>query len=448
MPTTQEITEKRKRLRISAPILKNVKPLKTNYLIDLKKSKYYPINVHKKTVGRMVEVDEGKEVQNAKEAVQQQSTKKKKILSFAFFMINIVVIAIILFVQMDQGIVENPLDIKLNWWYILAAAGMVFLIMFMETFKFNGLIRKATGKNRIGLGYKISALGRYYDVITPLATGGQPFQIFYSNKYGIRGGESFSIVMSEHMFQQVAYIILITVVLIGSCISNGGITNIILQHSSIGVVEASLIATLAWIGYVIASALLLVMLVFSLSKKAGVGLVVGSLKAFCFMFRKNYDKMFRKTMRTVSIWQNTMKKYKKATWIWISNVVLSVVYYLAMESIPYFIYCAFMGWDASVWLDIILLTMIIDLAASFNPLPSGTGISDLSFLAIFAAMFDVKNTFWALLIWKIFTYYIFIAQGLCVLTYDYFIGNKKLEKNKAKWATPRYDKIKVKNSLY
>jgi hypothetical protein len=64
------------------------------------------------------------------------------------------------------------------------------------------------------LAFKTAVLGKYYDLITPFATGGQPFQIYYTNKYGIKGGESLSVVMSEYMFQQIGYVIIVMAVMI------------------------------------------------------------------------------------------------------------------------------------------------------------------------------------------------------------------------------------------
>ncbi len=442
MPNSKKTENSSKKL--STPVVKtNEKQTKLN----AKKLKKQTFTTTRENVITPVGED-SREVQNAKKAVEAQKSKKKKLLSFIFFLINIVVIVVILLVQMDKGMVGNPGELSVNWWYVLATLGMFALIMLAETLKFNVLIRKATGRNRFALSYKVAALGRYYDVITPFATGGQPFQIFYTNKYGIKGGESFSITMSEHMFQQIAYFIIITVIFIGSCAKVGGITNVILAQSNIAVVEASLVAFLSWIGYAIVAVLLLAVLVVILNKKVGSAIVIGCVKVYSFIFRQNYDRLYRKTMRTVITWQSTMRRYKKSPWIWISNTLLSVVFYFALYSIPYFIYCAFMGWNATIWVKIILLTIIIDLASSFNPLPGGTGVSDLSFLAVFSSLFAVTNTFWALLLWKLFTYYMFIIQGFGVLTYDYFIGNKRLEKNKEKWFAPRYDKIKVKNSLY
>lgn len=437
--------EKRKKNKISAPIIKNEVAIKDANIKGMENEKYF---VTKKSRKIEIHPEESTEVKAAKEAVKAQSSKKKKFMSLIFFLINIAVIAVILFVQMKDGMVEDPGELTINWWYIGAAGGMVVAFIICDTLRFNVLIRKATGKNRPALAFKVGVLGKYYDVITPFSSGGQPFQIYYTNKYGIKGGESFSIVMSKYMFQQIAYVMIIIAVLVGVCINYGGIEGAILANAAVPDVQAKLVASMAWIGFVLITALLLAIAVVIMNKKVGTAIVVFFLRLFCKIFRRNYDKLFRKTMRTVTTWQTTMRRYKKSPWVWISNIFISIVFYFVLYSIPYFIYCAFMGWNTAVWVEIIVLTIIIDLAASFNPLPGGTGVSDLSFLAVFSSLFTVKMTFWALLLWKLFTYYIFILNGLITLGYDFFIGNRRLAKNKEKWAALRYDKIKVKNSLY
>ena len=443
MPNTKTTKEKRKKAKISAPIIKNSKNIKDAQIKT--KTKYF---VSKQAASVEPQAGDSAEIKVAKEAVKQQGSKKKKFMSLIFFLINIAVIATILFVQMKDGMVEDPGELTVNWWYIAAAAGMVVMFVLCDTLRFNMLIRKATGKNRFALAYKIGALGKYYDVITPFSSGGQPFQIYYTNKYGIKGGESFSIVMAKYIFQQIAYVLILIAVLVGVCVKCGGITGAILNSAAIPEVQAKLVATMAWIGFVVVTALMLAVAVVVMNKRVGTAIVVFFVRLFCKLFRRNYDKLFRKTMRTVTTWQTTMRRYKKSPWIWIANIFLSVVFYFVLYSIPYFIYCAFMGWNAAVWIEVIVLAIIIDMTASFIPLPGGTGVSDLSFLAVFSSLFTVKMTFWALLLWRVFTYYIFIAHGLVLVGYDFFIGNKRLAKNKEKWAQPRFDKIKVKNSLY
>ena len=76
---------------------------------------------------------------------------------------------------------------------------------------------------------------------------------------------------------------------------------------------------------------------------------------------------------------------------------------------------------------------MVDLSASFFPLPGGTGASELSFTVLFGQLFSGGTLFWAMLIWRFFTYYMYIIQGIGVMIYDSVHGNKKLEWQKRKW---------------
>ena len=77
---------------------------------------------------------------------------------------------------------------------------------------------------------------------------------------------------------------------------------------------------------------------------------------------------------------------------------------------------------------------MIELTLSFLPLPGGAGAAELSFTALFAMYFGGGHLFWAMIIWRIFTYYGYILQGLIILVYDYFLGNKRYQWEEKKWA--------------
>ena len=114
-------------------------------------------------------------------------------------------------------------------------------------------------------------------------------------------------------------------------------------------------------------------------------------------------------------------------------------------SMLFFIYCAFEGWHPEMWLDIISMGILIDLASLFNPLPMGTGTAELSFTALVAVLFSSSGAVvWALLIWRFLTNYIYLLQGFFLLSYDYAIGNRRLEKNKEFWLHPISERIRIK----
>ena len=180
----------------------------------------------------------------------------------------------------------------------------------------------------------------------------------------------------------------------------------------------------------------------------GTGFIVGILKLLSkihigkFRIIKDYKKSFKSVMKTVNVWQKTTKEYSKSAPVIMTNAICSIIYFISMYSMPYFIYCAFKGWSPDVWLQIITMAIMVDLASAFNPIPMGTGTADISFTAFFASLFTGGTQFWALIIWRILFYYIYILQGLGVIVYDYAIGNKRLEKHKDEWMLPFKERIK------
>lgn len=385
-----------------------------------------------------------------------QAKKKKKWLNLVYYLLNIVVIAIVLIVQLSQQ--QNPKEsmsaiLNINWWFILAAFGAFLLNMFLEQIRYSVLIHKATGVFRLGLSYKIAALGRYYDTITPLGTGGQPFQVLYANKYGIKAGEGISIAMGKYIFFEIVYFILVSYFIFKAVFSGSAATNFISENVGQGVVT-----TFMWIGYAILACLIIFMLFVSLNRRFGAVFIVGILKLLSkihigkFRIIKDYKKSFNKVMRTVNVWQTTTKKYSKSFWVIFVNVVGSFAYFFVNYSIPYFIFCAFVGWSPQYWITIITMTVIVDLTSAFNPIPMGTGTADLSFSVLYSALFvealgptlGVGAAIWALIMWRTLSCYIYILQGLAVVNYDYFIGNKRLEKYKEFWMLPLKERIKIK----
>ena len=120
-------------------------------------------------------------LKEATEKVEEQKSSKSKWFNLAFFVINILVLTIVLIYQGNTLGVESLDVLKENAKIsVLIYAFLLFgVIMLLETLRTHILLYKATKQTRLILCYKASAISRYYDCITPFATGGQPFEIFY-----------------------------------------------------------------------------------------------------------------------------------------------------------------------------------------------------------------------------------------------------------------------------
>jgi uncharacterized protein (TIRG00374 family) len=390
-------------------------------VLDKKKNETVQLKIEETTV------EDKEKLEEAEETVKKQSSKKKKWLNLIFLLINIGVVAGVLTYQLLNENAVTPISdlaSKLNWGIIVLLIFIFALMMFLETAKFWILTYQTTRKSRPGLSYKLGALGKYYDNITPFATGEQPFQIYYLNKHGVSGADSVSIPMGKYVIWQLSFVTFTFIIMIFSISLNN------FNNAGTAVVTAG-----SWIGFAINSALVLLVGILSISKKLGTKLITGILILLHkIKLIKNYDKVYQKLINLVDDYQSTMRRYAKNKWSFISVIFTTYLGFILHYSLPFVIHAAFYGFDFSIFGTILTYCVMIDLTASFLPLPGGTGAAELSFTALFGLYFVDGNIFWAMIIWRIFTYYSYILQGLIIIVYDYLIGNKRFQWEKKKWA--------------
>ncbi len=375
--------------------------------------------------------DEGNQIQNYKEnkdleiaklekardAVNKQKSKRRYI-SFIFLIINLCAISVIMYRQARAEGFSSFADLiasGANFNYIYLALLGFPLLTLLEWGRYYFLLRDAVGRSRHFLAYKIAALGKYYDFITPLGTGGQPFQVYYLNKRQVKAKIATSVPLAKYIFSQFVHVLFAIIVLV----------------SNIGVANNVVIVSAAWVGVTLQGLIIGTVLLLSVSKKIGPSLTIGVLKLLSKMhIIKNYEVTFLKVMRFVREYQKSMKYFITNIPLVGISLLLGVFYTLAQGTIPFLIYSAFSGFDPSMWWPIVSKLVMLEFAVSFVPLPGGAGAAELSFEAMFASLFIGGSFFWAILIWRFIVYYAFIMQGFVILIYNMIIGDKKADKLK------------------
>lgn len=354
------------------------------------------------------------EIKRATEKIDYKNqSKKKKIGNLILLLVNLIIIVGIFVYYSQTNDNVHLLDLfKLDiaWIYLVLAIVMFFANNLIETLKFYQLIYKGTGKKRFFLSLKTYLYGRYYDSITPFSAAGEPFQIFYLNKHKIKGEKATSIPLVKHIFNLAALTILGLSVLIA---------NIFLNFTT-----SKIIILLAVISTIANGAIILLIILLSVSKKVGPSIVIKFLKLANKMhIIKNYKVTFFKVSRFVKNYQKSMKQFTKSKFTIFSQIFLSLLTYVSCYAIVYFIYLAFLpvGDIANVsFLTIFACMMLCDLCAGMIPLPGGTVGAELSFDVLFHKWF-VPNLFtWAMLTWRILTYFSFIVIG-AILTFGTYV---------------------------
>lgn len=353
-------------------------------------------------------------ISQTEDILAKKKTKNKKIFNLLFFLFNIIlVVAVFYNFAKEQGGVQ-PLSTlfanKPKWRFLWVAVGLYAIAVIFNTLKFSFLIHSKTGKFRLWFSFKLATIGRYYDHITPLGSGGQPFEIYYLKKNGYGGDIATAIPLAKYMVWQIAFMIICTFILI----AYGP------NYST-----SPIVLICAWIGLALIMLLFLFVLFMSITKKFGASLVVGVLKLLNKMHLiKDYRKVLIKVLKFVKQYQYCIKTFAKSPWTILSVLFASIGSLLSNALIAYFILIAFNTTANISWWDIVCKCFICDLAVCFMPMPGGSGATELSFNALLGSLFTEGTLFWGILIWRFLTYYLYIIQGAIVLICEMFKKKK------------------------
>ncbi len=364
---------------------------------------------------------EQEKLDDAEEQVTKQKSKKKKVWNLIFFIINLVVVGSILIYQVMHENITSFADLKnLKIYYLPVLFGIFALVMLLDTHRTNFFLRRSNSRSRPALCYKMCAIGKYYDNITPMSTGGEPAQIFYMKNRGLSASNSISVPLARYVVSQISWMIV-------------GLTAVFIIIFT-GVMDANAILIVGLVGFAANFTITSLCLFLSVNKKIGSKLVTGILKLLKKMhIIKNYEKQYERVMDTVSGYQTTMQMYAKNIWSFLYAIFISILIFVLTYTMPYVIYIMFGGTNYSLWANMLVFGVIVELASSIIPIPGGSGMNEISFSVYFADIFPAGTVFWGLLFWRFMTYYIYILQGLFITIYDYFIGNKKYLWQSKKW---------------
>lgn len=361
-------------------------------------------------------------LKKAEAKIKEQKSKRGKWFTVAFFVINLFVLVGVLIYQynnfgvknLDEFLVEDK-----NFKYLIFAFLTFLVLMLLETLRNFVLIAKSTKTKRFALSYKSAALYRYYTSITPMSTGGQAFELVYLKSRGIRSGIATSIPFFKFILYQFAFVSLSLI--------------LIFSHNKILFDGAMFTGIIAIVTLVIIILVVLFIIFLSTSKKFAPKIILGCLKLLQKMrIIKDYNASFKKIMRFGLEYQRSIKYFASSLPTLITSFVSTFGLFLCKALIAFFIFCTFKGFDTSVFTTIFTKIILLELVVKLIPIPGGSGLSEISFTALFIGMFDNGSIFWALLIWRIFDYFIFVIQGGVVLIYDFIFGNKRNNKEQEK----------------
>lgn len=349
--------------------------------------------------------------------------KQKSLLIFLFVLLNVAVIAATAVAEFSSP--KEVADLSkatINWWLIVPAAFCFFVAICTEIHKYVIMIKEMykgreeyDAKKARKLASRTVLLGKYYDNITPAAVGGQPFQIYYMRKNsGLSKGNSTSIPILGMVTGQIGFIIVAL-----ACFVFGS-----------NLISNPVLLTTAWFGllfYAFWPTVIAGATFFPKQTATAIKFVIKMLAKIRIV--KNQKNALEKVETEIAEYVKSVKRIVRTRALFVKTIVYSVCFNLLIASIPFFVLKAF-GGDTD-YRACLITTIAVMAAVYFVPTPGNAGAAEGTFFLVFSKL-SSGYVFWAMLVWRFFSYYIYIIMGPIIYSRMHFENKKEKVDEKPK----------------
>ena len=342
-------------------------------------------------------------------AVKNLNTgKKKRNQALQRVLVVVLSIAVLVgFVLFDKDVqrLDNVLAAMSPWW-LIGALLCVLLYFLGDTTMYLIACRDMGARQPFFEGLITTMIGFFYSALTPLASGGQPFQVIQMRARGINVGTATSVLMVKFMAWHIAMSIVgaLGFIFCGQMLLN----------------ESSTMFVMFIVGYLLhalcAAAGFLLMLRPALVQRAG-NAVVGFLGRL--LFRRKPER----TERIQKVWDGFVSDYKQAVAFAVRHrmgmlciVLTALTEVLAYLGTTWFVYRG-LGLDGVGFWTMTLMQAALSISVAFVPLPGASIATEGGFYAVFTRFFGEARLV-GMLIWRALTYYLAILLGLAAVLID------------------------------
>ena len=326
----------------------------------------------------------------------KKGNSTKIIRNFIFFILLIVLTFFLVF--KDQNILEILIILNnVKKEYVLVAILCMCIFVGCDALNIGKNLKDLKEKSNFLKNVKYSLIGFFFSAITPAATGGQPMQIYYMHKDGIKVANS-----------TLALLINLT------CIQT---VTISLALFSISFNIQYLSTPLIWlftIGILLNLSSLSLLLLSITSRKATKWLINKAVKIMKIFRVKNIEEKQAKLEKELKTYQIGARYMNTNKWIVIRTLLITYVQYIAFYSIAYFIYKAF-GLNQQNILELTTMQAVLYGTVSGIPSPGAVGVSEGGYMAIFGKIYGENILSSAMLLTRGINFYLFVLISAVVV---------------------------------
>lgn len=299
--------------------------------------------------------------------------------------------------------------------YAVMAVGALFVMIFLDSMKYFVILHATSGKKYFGTSLKTSLLGKYYDNITPFASGGQPFQIHYLHKKGFSGGESTAVIFIKFCFNILIWLAICLCLMV----FNRGALDVYVADDT----QRRLFVVLGWIGFAINCSIPVAIIAFAAFPKLMETLTRWFLAlGHKLKIVKSRDAVVIKAKRIAKDFRAAFVIMTHKPLHAVGLALICVCEQFLSIMLPYLVVVAMAGAtiEPNVQLMFAIMTMNVYVSMSVTavPTPGNSGALETAFSLVLTSVAE-GVLFWTVFGWRFLSYYSFILIGLCIFIADF-----------------------------
>lgn len=313
---------------------------------------------------------------------------------------------------------------QLNVKYFALAVATLVAMIFLDSLKYFVIMRATRIRAPYSTALTVGLLGKYYDNITPFASGGQPMQIYYLHKRGIGGGESSAVIFIKFAFNMTMWL---TICFCLMLFNRGALATYVGDAA-----QRQLFTVAGWIGFAVNCALPLLIVMFVVFPKMTWGLTRGILHiGYKLKIVKDKDQVISRADRALKRFVVSFLRMIKRPFHSLLLALLCLLEPLLSMILPYLVVVALGGANVTPSFELMFAIMTLNVYASMSativPTPGNSGAVESALMTMLTSV-SVGVLFWTGVTWRFLSYFSYIIIGTGI-TIFHLVQNNKSRKN-------------------
>lgn len=288
---------------------------------------------------------------------------------------------------------------SINVWLLIVAFLMVITYWLLRSKAVSIFTKKFSPKTTYWSSLQMMVRTQFFNAVTPFATGGQPYQVYHLIKDGVSGTIATSIIIQNFIVYQIAMVFL-------------GIIAVVCNQVFGVFASDSLLRYLVTLGFIINTAVIVVLFIVAFSTKMNKKLVHIGIKILTKL------KLVKDKEKKLKEWDEYINNFHESAKILLENkghfiltILCNFVALCCLYSIPYVLLCA-TGDFTSFNLPLAVMTSAyVMIIGSFVPIPGGSGGLEYGFVAFYGTFITGPKLMAIMLLWRFVTYYFGMIVG-------------------------------------